>query len=65
MDEIALCLNRDCLLKNICYRYRAVPRKGQGYCDYGPVEDGDCPGFEGTREGDKLQPMEANDELEL
>jgi len=62
MPDITLCRNKDCPLKDICYRYRAVPDPvWQSYFDPQPPESENCEHFMSLMVGDELQPVEAND----
>jgi len=45
MPDISLCKNYDCVLKNNCYRYKAVPSEKQAYSMFFPREDGSCEFF--------------------
>ena len=36
MPDIAMCDNKKCVLRNICYRYRAVPDCYQSYSVFEP-----------------------------
>lgn len=40
MPDISMCLNEECLSRNLCYRYKAEPSDYQSYIDFQP-EDGE------------------------
>ena len=41
MRDISMCLNKDCKLKETCYRFKAKQGKYQSYSDFKP-KDGKC-----------------------
>lgn len=47
-DKIfAMCRNKECQWKNVCYRYLATPRFNQNYEEYAPIK-GVCKYFSRT-----------------
>lgn len=45
MPDISLCTNSTCTLRDLCYRYRAIPSGAQSYTHF---ESQDCKDFEST-----------------
>lgn len=46
MPKFAMCKNKDCKDKSICYRFKAVPSKlGQIYSKFEPDSKGYCKGL--------------------
>ncbi len=45
MPDITMCMNKECPLRNTCYRYTAIPKdKGQSYAEFNFV-NGKCPSY--------------------
>jgi hypothetical protein len=42
MTDITKCSNKDCPLKNTCFRFLAKDGYWQSYSDFKPKEDGTC-----------------------
>lgn len=63
MPDMKMCQNKECPLKNICYRFLAIPdKRGQDYFDSSPSGGEDCEHYLKLQEDDKLQPVEAEGE---
>ena len=45
MPDISMCQNTSCLLREVCYRFKAVPNERQAYADFEPDDDGKCEYF--------------------
>jgi hypothetical protein len=45
MTDISKCLNKDCPLKEKCYRWTAPASYYQSYADFKPDENGECEDF--------------------
>ena len=45
MSDISLCLNTSCPLREVCYRFKAVPSEYQSYADFKPDDNGKCDYF--------------------
>jgi hypothetical protein len=39
MPDITMCLNKECPMRNECYRYRAIPNEYQYYSTFTPEEE--------------------------
>lgn len=50
MSDISMCLNEECLARNVCHRYTAEPNEYQWYSDYQPKE--------GEEKCEKFWPLE-------
>lgn len=65
MPDFSICCNRDCPLRESCYRYRAVPSEPQQAYAYFEYISQDasvfCAWFMAIEEGDRLLSM---DEME-
>lgn len=42
MADITKCTNKDCPLKETCYRWTAEEDEMQSYSDFKPDENGEC-----------------------
>jgi hypothetical protein len=43
MPDISMCTNKDCPLKETCYRFKAIPDKyRQSYGGFAPDDKGEC-----------------------
>lgn len=42
MPDISMCVNQDCLVKERCYRYRAIPSEYQSIAFFSPDNNGMC-----------------------
>ena len=41
MPDITMCLNSECPAREVCYRYRAIPKDyRQSFCDFKPINLG-------------------------
>ena len=57
MPDISMCRNRECVMRETCFRYRAVPSEYQSYGRFLPDgEDGYCDDFIPVR-GGRVRPM--------
>ena len=46
MPDISMCVNKECTLKETCYRFTAKPSEfRQSYGSFKPEEDGTCRGY--------------------
>ena len=45
MPDISMCINKDCNLSNMCYRFLATPSEPQSYTEFKPNNDGTCDNF--------------------
>lgn len=45
MPDISMCANTNCLMKELCYRYRAIPSEYQSIAYFTPEENGLCKYF--------------------
>jgi hypothetical protein len=50
MPDISMCMNEECLSRNVCYRYKAEPSDYQAYMDYQPKD--------GEEKCEKFWPLE-------
>lgn len=61
MPDITMCANKKCPLRDMCYRYRAIPDKCQTYALFKPTDKvATCDSFWNCR-GYKLRPTEEVD----
>jgi len=57
MPDITMCANSECQLREMCYRFRAVPSKHrQSYCVFTTTDAG-CIHFARINDDDELAPM--------
>lgn len=42
MPDIAMCLNKDCTIRNNCYRFTAIPSERQAYSNFQQDEEQKC-----------------------
>ena len=42
MPDITMCVNKDCLVRELCYRYRAIPSDYQSISIFEPDDNGLC-----------------------
>lgn len=56
MPDICMCDNEDCLIKEACFRYVAIPSPTQAYATFGAEID-----FEGNLVCDWYWPINTND----
>jgi len=55
MPDISMCSNVTCILKEKCYRYRAVPSQfRQSYGSFKPDKNDKCEYFTKLQNGDRL-----------
>ena len=45
MPDIAMCQNKECPLREKCYRFKAEPSDYQSYAEFKPDENGECDNF--------------------
>ena len=45
MPDITMCANKDCLVRELCYRYRAMPSDYQSISLFTPDSNGLCRWF--------------------
>lgn len=45
MPDISMCVNQDCLVKERCYRFRAIPSDYQSIAFFTPNDNGLCSYF--------------------
>lgn len=50
MPDISMCMNEECLSRNVCYRYKAEASEFQWYSDYQPKD--------GEEKCEKFWPLE-------
>lgn len=54
MPDITMCENKDCPLKQSCYRYTAIPSRYQSYANFAPdLLSGKCEDFWPIQRWDK------------
>ena len=52
---MSMCKNKDCKLKEDCYRFRAIPNQyRQSYANFKPDEEGECDHFVEIVKGDRI-----------
>lgn len=48
MPDISMCRNRECKVREFCYRYTAKPSDRQSYAVFEPNKEGKCEYFTPT-----------------
>lgn len=45
MPDISMCANTDCIMRDLCYRHRAIPSEYQSITYFTPEQNGLCKYF--------------------
>lgn len=56
MPDITMCANKDCSVRELCYRYRAIPSDYQSISIFEPDDNGLCKYFWQTM-NEKVRPL--------
>ncbi len=55
MPDISMCKNKNCELKENCYRYRAIPSEYmQSYAEFENTKEKECEYYQPLKEGDRI-----------
>lgn len=61
MPDISMCCNKTCPMRMSCYRFRAIPSRIQGFCEF--QNDGDkCDYFMQIAPTDRVRPLEEEED---